>query len=74
MTTTTEKGGTMPEATEEPTLLTAEQAAARLQVPKTWMWHAAREGLIPSVRCGRYVRFRPDDIEAWIASGGQAAS
>lgn len=48
-------------------LLTADEVAADLQVPKTWVYRAAREGRLPSVPCGRYVRFHPDDIDRWIA-------
>jgi excisionase family DNA binding protein len=47
-------------------LLTADDVAAILQVPRTWVYRAAREGLLPSVPCGRYVRFHRDDIDAWI--------
>lgn len=49
-------------------LLTAEQVAEQLQVPKTWVYRAARDGLLPSVPLGRYVRFDPDDLTAWIAA------
>ncbi|WP_296604580.1 helix-turn-helix domain-containing protein [Nocardioides sp.] len=54
-------------------LLKAEDVGARLSVPATWVYAAARRGLIPSVQVGRYVRFRSADIEAWIAQGGSAA-
>ncbi len=47
-------------------LLTAEEVADQLQVPQTWVYRAAREGLLPSVACGRYVRFHPSDLEAWV--------
>jgi excisionase family DNA binding protein len=47
-------------------LLTADQVAEQLQVPKTWVYRAARGGSLPSVPCGRYVRFHPDDLAKWI--------
>lgn len=47
-------------------LLTAEQVAARLGVPKSWVYARAREGRMPTVRLGRYYRFRPEAIEQWI--------
>jgi len=47
-------------------LLTAEQVAQQLQVPKTWIYRAARKGGLPSIQCGRYRRFVPADVEAWI--------
>jgi excisionase family DNA binding protein len=48
-------------------LLTAEEVAARLRVPKSWVYRAAREGDLPSVRCGRYRRFDEGDVENWIS-------
>jgi len=47
-------------------LLTAREVAMQLQVPETWVYRAAREGDLPCVRCGRYVRFREQDIDAWV--------
>ncbi len=49
-------------------LLTAEEVAAALRVPKSWVYRAAREGVLPSIPCGRYVRFDEADVEAWVAS------
>src|SRR4051794_10914364 len=56
---------------EEPTvaafdrLLTAEQLAARWQVPKSHVYRLTREGRIPTVRLGRYYRYRLAAVEAW---------
>ena len=52
---------------DETRLLTADEVAERLGVPKTWVYARAREGGIPTVRLGRYCRFRPQAIEDWIA-------
>lgn len=46
-------------------LLTAEQLAERWQVPTGHVYRLAREGRIPTVKLGRYYRFRLDAIEAW---------
>ena len=57
-------------------LLTAEEVAEQLKVPRTWVYRAARDGELPSVRCGRYRRFDADDVESWIEnrkSASQAA-
>ena len=48
-------------------LLTAEEVADRLGVGVKWVWAQARVGAIPHVRLGRYKRFRPEAIDAWIA-------
>ena len=47
-------------------LMTADEVAERLRVPKTWVYRAARQGDLPSVRCGRYRRFDEGDVERWI--------
>lgn len=49
-------------------LLTAEDVAERLRVPRTWVYRAAREGELPSVRCGRYRRFDATDVDRWIVN------
>ncbi len=47
-------------------LMTASEVAGRLGVPRSWVYRAAREGDLPSVRCGRYRRFDEGDVELWI--------
>ena len=48
--------------------MTAVQVAELLAVPKTRVWSMSRRGEIPTVRLGpREVRYRPEDIDAWIA-------
>jgi excisionase family DNA binding protein len=49
-------------------LLTAVQVAELLSVPKTRVWSMSRRGETPTVRIGsREVRYRREDIDAWIA-------
>ena len=48
-------------------LLTAEEVADRLDVGVKWVWAQTRSGEIPHVKLGRYKRFRPEAIEAWLA-------
>jgi excisionase family DNA binding protein len=57
-------------ATTAAQLLTAEQVAERWQVPVSQAYRLAREGRIPSVKLGKYIRFRLADIEAFEADGG----
>ena len=47
-------------------LLSAEETAERLAVPKSWVYAGARAGRIPHLRLGRYVRFRPETVAAWV--------
>jgi len=46
-------------------LLTADQLAARWQVRAQHVYMLARDGDLPHLRIGRYVRFRLAAIEAW---------
>lgn len=48
-------------------LLTAEDVAQILRVPRTFVYELARRGELPTVRVGeRYVRFRDDALRRWI--------
>ncbi len=51
-------------------LLTADELAARWQVPKSWVYAATRDGRIPTVRLGRYYRYRLEAIERFEREGG----
>ncbi len=48
-------------------LLTADQVADLLGVPKSWVYEQSRCGRIPTVRLGRYCRYRKEAIETWLA-------
>jgi excisionase family DNA binding protein len=47
-------------------LLTAEQVARMLGVPKSWVYEQSRRGHIPTVNLGRYRRYRAEAITQWI--------
>ncbi len=53
-------------------LLTAGQAAERLDVTLARLYELARTGTLPAVRIGRQIRFSPDALSEWIESGGQS--
>ena len=49
-------------------LLSADDVAIVLGVPRTFVYALARRGDLPTVRIGeRYVRFRTQALEQWIA-------
>ncbi len=49
-------------------LLTAPEVAKLLAVSRERVWSMSRRGEIPTVRLGpREVRYRPEDIDQWIA-------
>jgi excisionase family DNA binding protein len=51
-------------------LLTPEDLGLRFGVPKTHVWRLAREGHLPTVRLGRYVRFDPEQVREFERRGG----
>lgn len=46
----------------EERLLDPEELAERLKVPLSWVYENSRTGKIPTVRIGKYVRFRLVDV------------
>lgn len=47
---------------------TVDDVARKFNVPKSWIYVAVASGKLPHVRIGKYVRFRPDDIESYLRS------
>jgi excisionase family DNA binding protein len=60
--------GAAPTNQDAERLMTADEVAAVLQVARGWVYAATRRNEIPHVRLGRYVRYRPSAIEAWMAT------
>ncbi len=53
-----------------PTLLTVEELAQALKVPKSWVYACTRKkkDSIPHLRVGRYPRFELPKVLAWLES------
>ena len=47
-------------------VLTIEELAAYLRVPKSTLYKLAREGKVPSQKIGRHWRFRREAIDRWL--------
>ena len=47
-------------------LKNVEEIASRLRVKKSWVYQNAESGALPSIKVGRYLRFDPEEIEAWL--------
>lgn len=52
-------------------LYTTAQAAARLQVPASWLRKKSAAGLIPRTRLGRHIRFSEEDLASIIRDGAR---
>ncbi len=51
-------------------LFTAAELGGRWQVPKAQVYRLAREGVLPTIRIGRYRRFSMAAVEAFEQAGG----
>lgn len=47
-------------------VMTLEEAAAFLKLPKQTMYKLAQEGRIPGRKAGRQWRFHRDELERWL--------
>jgi len=60
-----------PPATRDDTptngsLLFADDVAAMVGMTRDWIYAETRAGRIPHVTLGRYYRYRPESIDAWL--------
>ena len=51
-------------------MLTADEASTLLRIRRPQIYALARDGIIPSVRIGRAVRFSRTQLLQWIEAGG----
>ena len=52
-------------------LLTVDELAKSLNVPKSWIYSRTRESgpdVMPKIKVGKYCRFVLDDVLAWLKS------
>jgi excisionase family DNA binding protein len=47
--------------------LTVEDVALMLSVHKSWVYERVKRGTIPHLKIGTLVRFRPEDVDKWLA-------
>jgi excisionase family DNA binding protein len=62
-----------PTAATGDKLLTANEVADRYSVPKAQIYRLTREGKLPTVRIGRYYRYRLAALEAFEDAGGSGS-
>jgi excisionase family DNA binding protein len=51
---------------EQDELIGVEQLAKQLSVPVSWVYSQSASGNLPSLKIGKYVRFRPSDVTRWL--------
>ena len=55
-------------AKEPDSIMTIEEVAAYLKIPKSTVYILAQEGKIPCQKVGRHWRFKREVIERWMES------
>jgi len=50
-------------------LLTIDEVAALLKVPKSWIYERTRRKKIPHIKLGKYLRFQADVLARWLGAG-----
>jgi excisionase family DNA binding protein len=56
---------------EVPQIMTVEEAATMLRVPKSWVYERTRRRgaeQIPHIKLGKYLRFERASIRTWVES------
>jgi excisionase family DNA binding protein len=51
--------------------MTADEAAALLSVPKSWVLAQARANKIPHLKLGHYTRFQREALEEWASEAAR---
>ncbi|RDI74888.1 excise: excisionase-type transcriptional regulator [Gaiella occulta] len=55
-------------------MLTVRQVAELLRVHENWVYDQAAAGKLPSYKIGGTRRFRPDEVDGWIAQHRDASA
>ncbi len=50
-------------------ILTVEEAAELLRIPRSSVYKLAQEGKIPGLKVGRHWRFHRQTLMSWVANG-----
>ena len=53
-------------------VLTIDELAEYLRVPKSTLYKLAQEGKVPAQKVGRHWRFRKEAIDRWLEQSGAA--
>jgi len=56
----------------QPTVMTVEEVAAYLRIPRSSVYKLAQEGRIPCQKAGRRWRFHREAIDRWLGNNPQS--
>jgi hypothetical protein len=59
-------GNPPPGRLEPEDILTPEQLSMRLHVPLSWIYKKSAAAGLPTLRCGRYLRFSWPEVVNWM--------
>lgn len=52
----------------QPVVMTVDEVASYLRIPKSSLYKLAQEGKIPSQKVGRHWRFHREAIDSWLSN------
>jgi excisionase family DNA binding protein len=58
----------------DPPVMTVDEIAAYLRIPRASVYKLAQKGRIPGQKVGRHWRFRRETIDQWLSKGSQAGA
>jgi len=56
-------------STEQPPVMTVEEVAEYLRIPRASVYKLAQKGKIPCQKVGRHWRFRREAVDRWLENG-----
>ena len=54
-------------STKQPPVMTVDEVAEYLRIPRASVYKLAQRGMIPCQKVGRHWRFRRESIEIWLS-------
>lgn len=60
--------------TEQPPIMTVDEVAEYLRIPRASVYKLAQQGKIPCQKVGRHWRFRREAVDQWLDTGNQGAN
>jgi excisionase family DNA binding protein len=47
-------------------LIDIKELEKRTRLPRSWLYTQAAKGCLPHYKCGKYLRFKVTEVEAWL--------
>ena len=61
----------LPMGREQPPVMTVDEVAEYLRIPRASVYKLAQRGKIPCQKVGRHWRFRREAVDQWLEAGSE---